>query len=480
MAVEIKEKGGVKRIYVDDKDMGTISLNQNLTLVEMTKVIELLESKPKFRNKKVKASEYKQVTDVTLSENKTLISFTLSDENVVSIDLAKGQIRIKNGVITKSYLSSITTTVSIALTNNTSISKDEVGYIYKILRLCFEKVNGIRNIKIGTILSQIKSHDIKLAEVFMSITDGEIEDKSAIDDIYGEIDKRKVTEKNKYSVLKLLGISKEELRQAIISETHVSNAIGTIREDKQLLKMMVDEYPEAIIKVKSPFSKPKYKFIAYGMVEKVKKIITAYKLKPRDVLEYLTHNLLNQGFMPENLDEYNSVLDTYNDYLEMSVKSMLRKNIDFFPRSLMSVHHIMAMNQKIAINSQLKNQFEKLDLNRYNFDGVGYKIITPRKPSDIIDEGNNLSHCVGGYVERIARGETIILFLREEPDFGKAFYTVEVKNNAVTQTRGRFNKGTTPEVRIMINEYNKFLRKKNDEDKKISERNQRELDRNSA
>ena len=59
---------------------------------------------------------------------------------------------------------------------------------------------------------------------------------------------------------------------------------------------------------------------------------------------------------------------------------------------------------------------------------------------ELIREGAALHHCVGGYAERMAKGETAIFFIRraEEPD--KPFYTLELRDKTVIQCRTAHNK----------------------------------------
>ncbi len=76
----------------------------------------------------------------------------------------------------------------------------------------------------------------------------------------------------------------------------------------------------------------------------------------------------------------------------------------------------------------------------------GMKIVCPTVPDDVVAEGHALHHCVGGYVDRVAKRECIILFLRRCSEEKKPFYTIEVKNRRVVQVRGMKNCSATPEV----------------------------------
>ncbi len=85
----------------------------------------------------------------------------------------------------------------------------------------------------------------------------------------------------------------------------------------------------------------------------------------------------------------------------------------------------------------MKNHEQRHDL---EFFGEEFIVIQPHFLDEIIKEGEKLCHCVGGYVDRHARGELTIMFLREKSNPGKPFYTVEVSNKLkIVQCRGLHN-----------------------------------------
>lgn len=96
---------------------------------------------------------------------------------------------------------------------------------------------------------------------------------------------------------------------------------------------------------------------------------------------------------------------------------------------------------------QRKEKFEYADDN--------FSIIVPEEMNKITKEGVYLHHCVGGYVNRVAKGRTNILFLRKNDDIDIPFFTIEVSNsNEIIQIHGLYNRwlGNEPEaVKFVIN-----------------------------
>ena len=82
--------------------------------------------------------------------------------------------------------------------------------------------------------------------------------------------------------------------------------------------------------------------------------------------------------------------------------------------------------------------------------GKGLILVVPRSADDIRAEGEALHHCVGTYVERVARGETFIFFIRKQDEPDKSYYTMEWKDGKVVQCRGMNNRDATPQVKAFV------------------------------
>lgn len=83
-----------------------------------------------------------------------------------------------------------------------------------------------------------------------------------------------------------------------------------------------------------------------------------------------------------------------------------------------------------------------------NFDDGKYEIRLPKNCEEIVEEGESLHHCVGGYAERHAKGVTTILFLRDKENPDESLATIEVTDGNVRQIHLKYNAwlGTRPEL----------------------------------
>lgn len=93
----------------------------------------------------------------------------------------------------------------------------------------------------------------------------------------------------------------------------------------------------------------------------------------------------------------------------------------------------------------------------FSIKGKGLILVVPKSGAEIKAEGDALHHCVGGYVERVARGETNIFFVRKADEPDKSYFTLEWKNNKIIQCRGLRNCGMTPEVEAFVKVFEKKM-----------------------
>lgn len=85
--------------------------------------------------------------------------------------------------------------------------------------------------------------------------------------------------------------------------------------------------------------------------------------------------------------------------------------------------------QRAKLN-KVKIEFRKT----LEFEDKDYLIRLPVDKNEIVKEGMELHHCVGGYAERHEVGDTTIMLLRKKSEPDKPFYTIEVGIEVLTDT----------------------------------------------
>lgn len=160
-----------------------------------------------------------------------------------------------------------------------------------------------------------------------------------------------------------------------------------------------------------------------------------YKLNPRRTIEYLCYELPEQGIL--SLDGgYHGMLSDYADYLTMEYQ-MYDEVRDKYPHYLKTQHDISAMKYMLVQNEITERNFGKCAEQYRNlvYKDDKYTIAIPERPADLVEEGRRLCHCVASYAERVANGETMIVFCRRNSNVDDPYCTIEVRDGQILQAR---------------------------------------------
>lgn len=79
-------------------------------------------------------------------------------------------------------------------------------------------------------------------------------------------------------------------------------------------------------------------------------------------------------------------------------------------------------------NRKIANNFAKHS-KAWEFEYGDYTIILPTCAKDIIDEGSNMHHCVGGYVSNVIENQTYIVFVRRKDTPNECYITCQVNTD---------------------------------------------------
>jgi hypothetical protein len=175
-------------------------------------------------------------------------------------------------------------------------------------------------------------------------------------------------------------------------------------------------------------------------------------LRPECVLEYC----MKEGGMGGAIGDW---LDYIADAGRVGLD--LKDRTNSMPKNLLKRHANIIRQIKYRANRKLEEEMkETLALRNKIFSWKDKKyIIRPAASAEeLIEEGKALHHCVGGYAERHAKGETTILFVRTNKAPDKPLYTMEVKGSPgsgwkMVQIRGNMNADPPEKVRMMVRNF---------------------------
>ncbi|MEF9988716.1 MAG: PcfJ domain-containing protein, partial [Christensenella sp.] len=195
--------------------------------------------------------------------------------------------------------------------------------------------------------------------------------------------------------------------------------------------------------------------------EKVKNLKVGETMNVKRVWFYL-NRILNKRFErgiieAKDIIQLNDVLHTYNDYLRFyrQLNSAEPKTDDaIYPYDLYERHdRLMARGREIDRQNKIakeernalkfKAMWEKIKWADYADDT--FVIRAARSTAELIDEGDALHHCVGGYTENVISGD-VIFFIRKAGTPDVPYYTlnINIKTGKMIQLHGYANSDRAP------------------------------------
>ena len=178
----------------------------------------------------------------------------------------------------------------------------------------------------------------------------------------------------------------------------------------------------------------------FNSVDITNKIVLASKEK---IYQYLKNNAIDM-----------------NSYADM-IKAMELFDVDFndtkniMPKDFKEIHdrYTKAYSERISkeLNDKISSTRDKyIDLDLICSD-VHFKL--PKMKSEFIDESKRMDNCVGymNYDERMAKGEILIVFIRDKEDKSLATMEFNIKSRNIVQLRAKHNSPVTDDLKKLVN-----------------------------
>lgn len=257
-----------------------------------------------------------------------------------------------------------------------------------------------------------------------------------------------------------------------VNETKPHKILGLSKRMTKYLKNANFDYKSKFETLKRISNDPEKVKIIYPILEVINE---NYELNDFvNKLEDICHMKITHGYdvlrlleflvddlpMTQGITSPEQGLQLLRDYADMS--RTMRVPFDKYPRSLKKEHDVVTLNhyewqkenEKEGFANIMKDNQYLVDISKKR----KYSIILPKTSQDLIEKGGKLGHCVGSYIPRVSKGETIIAFMREKDHLDEPYVTVQVSNNQVRQARGKFNRGLTKDETDYLKEWAKEKR----------------------
>lgn len=258
------------------------------------------------------------------------------------------------------------------------------------------------------------------------------------------------------SIYKILGIRKGEEKYIFkydtknhwSAENYISNFLVIDRKKRDWIIRFHEVCPEIALDGYGGYSR------AYDLCK-----LCDSGYAPEKLAQYITQDVLWQGITSPT-----EVLSILVDTMEM-VQRMEGAKLNRYPKSLKLYHDITSMNynkiKEETLNKQFNERVTSEEYKKREWKNKKYSILSPVVSSDLIKEGQSMSHCVATYVDRVAEGSSDIYFLRKNENIDKSLVTIEVRDNTITQCRAKANTVPCEEELKAVAEWMKKKKLKN-------------------
>lgn len=153
---------------------------------------------------------------------------------------------------------------------------------------------------------------------------------------------------------------------------------------------------------------------------------------------YTLDSLLNYL---ERVDMYQAIRTTdalmiLRDYIKMAIDCNIEPITN--SNSLKREHDVVMRNYQILMREKRQEFQDKLGdlfqergqkISEYEYSNRGLVVIAPKTIDDLLQEGSHNHNCVGSYVERFAKGQSNIFFIRKEETLEDSYITIEVNGD---------------------------------------------------
>jgi hypothetical protein len=136
--------------------------------------------------------------------------------------------------------------------------------------------------------------------------------------------------------------------------------------------------------------------------------------------------------------DYGHILTCWRDYLNMC--DLMCVKHEKFPMNIKSAHDNILIAFRAYENIMADKMIDKIanmaekcipDTNKYN--DSQYVIVMPHNITDVVQEGQAQHNCVGSYINRIAKKQSLVFFIRKKEDPTTSLVTAEYRNGKITQ-----------------------------------------------
>lgn len=113
-------------------------------------------------------------------------------------------------------------------------------------------------------------------------------------------------------------------------------------------------------------------------------------------------------------------------YIEMcQIMGIVPQKENNFPRLFVDTERTYNLKKREYDDKKMRENYAK-HAKAFEFAYGDFVVVLPQGGQDIIDEGQNMRHCVGSYINRVVEGKDYIIFVRHKDKPNECYITCEV------------------------------------------------------
>ena len=162
---------------------------------------------------------------------------------------------------------------------------------------------------------------------------------------------------------------------------------------------------------------------------------TSYIREVEDMTGIPRKKIMDYALRKQNRQGTYFFLTLYKDYIDQCIELErdMTSEVVTMPKDMFAAHERTTDMLRTIRSEKAAVQLAESDAHRRDLEvtdmELGLILRLPYDTNEIVEEGEKLSHCVGGYAERHANGATTIMFLRQISKPSVPYYTMEVSND---------------------------------------------------
>lgn len=146
-------------------------------------------------------------------------------------------------------------------------------------------------------------------------------------------------------------------------------------------------------------------------------------------------------YLPRGVAEFCGTYDAIRkvrEYLQYCNLLGIKPEKDNFFRSYINVKRAY-LRQKQEIDTKALAQNYEMKKDALYFEDDNFITLFPKTAQDFEKEGRDQHNCVGGYADRVIKGETYVVFIRHKDNPNASYITCEVRHGTIAQFYEKYN-----------------------------------------